>query len=602
MKKRLIPILLLTALAGVLSAQNDKYLILEDGNYFNGTTFKPFKELQIKNGKIVAITGQKSKVQGKRIPVNNKYIIPGLIDSHVHFSGSPAYPYTFIDPLLNANSALLCGVTTNMDLFFPEASVKSFKDSVALSPEKYASVLMSGPILTAPGGHGTEYGVPTRTISSVEEAEKITNEVAAKPEIDVIKLVYEAYSNPHSLTKEMVKKIVEVAHKYHKKVFAHIDVAKEAMDCIEVGVDVLAHIPYNLMTETDLKQLKKSGAIVIPTITVYQSCFEGHTEAYMSDSLLWHTAQPGYLQNFQRAALSKPPGMEKYFTEQPAYEENLKNCIKMHIPILAGTDAGNYAVFYGYSLHNELSEYVKGGMSVSEALCTATQNIQLVFPGTTVGKIAPGYNADIVVLNANPLDNIDNTKQIDFVLHQGSTAQKMVVAPTVVEAINYDSTVFNWNSVSATHAFIHAYSDSMMGGSSSSSMSIENGAIHLVGAMHVKGYLGFAGAQITLSKTDNEIPVKLDKYKSIEFDVKGNGESYQIKLISDLIKDYNYHTSSFQTSKDWTTIKIDFSDFKQNPWYGKKKDLDLKTISAIRFEASLKDYIIDLQVKNIRLK
>jgi imidazolonepropionase-like amidohydrolase len=404
--------------------QNSQYLILEDGSYFNGSVFVPFKEIQIKDGKIVAITNQKSDLPGKRISVANKYIIPGLIDAHVHMGGCPAYPYVRADPILNAHSSLRCGVTTNIDLFYPETEVKSFEDTTSASPEKYSSMLMSGPLLTAPGGHGTEYGVPTRTISSVAEAEKITNEVAAKKKIDVIKLCYQEYTNIHSLNEPMVKAIVEVAHKYHKKVFAHIDDARGAMDCLDAGVDVLAHMPMDSMSDADLDKLKKSGVPVIPTITVMQSLFEGHTAAYMSDSLLWQTAQPDYLINFERKALPKIPGIDQYLKFVPAYMLNLRNCIKMHIPLIAGTDAGNYAVFYGYSLHNEMAVYCQDGMSAADALCSATQNIQLLFPDMLIGKIATGYTADMVILNANPLDNIENTRQIDFVLHQGYLAQK----------------------------------------------------------------------------------------------------------------------------------------------------------------------------------
>jgi imidazolonepropionase-like amidohydrolase len=407
-----------------------QYLILEDGNYFNGKTFLPFKEIQIKDGEILAITNTKSELNATRINISGKYVVPGLIDSHVHFGGCPCYPYVITDPLLNTTSSLYCGVTTGVDLFYEETKVKEFKKSVNKSPEKYCSALMSGPILTAPGGHGTEYGIPTRTISSIEEAGRVTAEVASEKEIDVIKICYEAYTNKNSLTEDMVKKIVEVAHQYHKKVLAHIDDAKEAMDCVDAGVDGLAHMPYDLMTDNDLEKLMESGVIVIPTIAVYQSVFEGHTALYMSDPLLWQTANPEFLRNFKHESLPPPPTWKDVFPKQPAYEENLRNCIKLGIPILAGTDAGNYAVFYGYSLHREIEQYVKDGMTPVEALNSATLNIRLVFPDKMIGKITSGYTADLLILNANPLDNIENTKQIDFVVHKGIIAQKALITNT----------------------------------------------------------------------------------------------------------------------------------------------------------------------------
>ena len=232
-------------------------LILENGVYFNGKTFEPFGVIILKDGKILAINSKTSNSKGQRIKLNGKYVIPGLIDAHEHIMGSPAMPFVVADPELNANSNLNCGVTTLVDLFYQEDKVKAIKETTGKSPELYATLLMSGPILTAPGGHGTEYGVPTRTITSVAEARKITAEVLDGG-ADVIKLAYEVDASNYvpSITKDMMKAIAEVAHSKNKKVFAHIDNAQQAIDCAEAGVDVLAHMPCDLMTDAQLKKLK----------------------------------------------------------------------------------------------------------------------------------------------------------------------------------------------------------------------------------------------------------------------------------------------------------------------------------------------------------
>ncbi len=407
-------------------AKTDSTTILENGSYFDGKTFVPFKEMIIRDGKIVSIGTAAGKTKGQHIALDGKYIIPGLIDAHVHISGSPTFPYIYSEPRLNANSSLNCGVTSLIDLFFPEDHFKAMKEQTAKSPEYYSSLIMSGPILTAPGGHGTEYGVPTRTITTVGEATTITNEVIDGG-VDVIKVVYQGYSNKNTLTKEMVKAIVVAAHSRNKKVFVHIDLAAEAMDCIDAGVDVLAHMPVDSLTDEQLNKIKASGIIIIPTITPYQSLFEGHGIKYMSDSLLWQTARPIYLAKFNRSALQKPPLPESFLKIYPSikFRENLSNCIKMKIPILAGTDAGNYAVFFGYSLHNEIEQYVLAGMPASDAICTATQNISMVFPGIKTGKIEAGYDADLVVLNADPLKDIKNTKSINMVIHKGAFAKML---------------------------------------------------------------------------------------------------------------------------------------------------------------------------------
>src|SRR5205814_6563815 len=113
----------------------------------------------------------------------------------------------------------------------------------------------------------------------------------------------------------------------------------------------------------------------------------------MSDSLLWHTANPLYMTHFSGNALPKPAmpdSIYNYLFPGRKFRENMHDCIAMQIPIVAGTDAGNYAVFFGYSLHNELQQYVKAGMSTSQALCAATENLGAVLSDIRIGKIKVG--------------------------------------------------------------------------------------------------------------------------------------------------------------------------------------------------------------------
>jgi hypothetical protein len=228
----------------------------------------------------------------------------------------------------------------------------------------------------------------------------------------------------------------------------------------------------------------------------------------------------------------------------------------------------------------------------------------LLWPELKVGKISAGYNADLVILNANPLDNIENTKQINFVLNKGKVAQKnsFKLSPLPV-AIDFDSKVFEFNSLVKLPSYISIYTDASMGGASTATLQLEKDAntnsIHLTGNMVKKGYVGFVGAYINLSKTEEDRPVNLEPFKYVEFDVKGNAENYDAVLGSLLIKDYNYHKAKFTPTKEWKTIKISFEDFKQNPWYGKKVKLDLQTISALNFETSEKSCAVDIQIKNI---
>lgn len=593
-------LLLSLLLAGTVCAQNDTTLILEHVRYFDGEKLVETPELHIRNGMITSLRAVQTSGPVKRMSVQGKYIIPGLADAHVHLGGSPAYPFVFVQPLLNLNSSLLCGVTTNVDLFMAEVHMNTLREAAYASPERYGRLLTAGPILTAPGGHGTEYGVPTRTITSVDEAHRYAGEVIAAG-ADLLKVCYEAETHPdHTLSEEMVRAIVETAHSKGKKVVVHINSAREALDCIRAGVDGLAHIPVDALTDADVAVIKKSGVFVIPTMVVYTSVFEGHTADYMTDPLLWKTAQTEYLERFSKEA-TKPISLpDSYFSRflkehPPAFRENLRKLIAAGVPIVAGTDAGNYAVFYGYSLLWELQQYCDAGMTPAAALHSATGAFALLFPDIHTGRIAPNYDANLVVLNSNPLENIAAMRDIDVVLHRGERAQKIEQPkPADVVGGTFDPAVFNVDAQSALPTSVGIYSDSVMGGASrinvTSMPKDGNPADRYIaarGSVVLKGMMGFAGVQISLH---NDEPADLTAYDGISFEVRGNGETYTLKIVSNLVQDYNYHAKEFKTTGEWQTIKIPFSALAQSPYWGKKLALALNTIVYVAFEAGGRDY------------
>ena len=116
----------------------------------------------------------------------------------------------------------------------------------------------------------------------------------------------------------------------------------------------------------------------------------------------------------------------------------------------------------------------------------------------------------------------------------------------------------------------------------------------------MKGYFGFAGVTLALSKGERLMNVDLREFKGISFEVKGNEENYYLKVNSSKVKDYNFHSYSFKCTRDWTLIQIPFSELKQSPYYGKKFTINLSTITAISFEAAEKNMEVNLSVRGIK--
>ena len=105
------------------------------------------------------------------------------------------------------------------------------------------------------------------------------------------------------------------------------------------------------------------------------------------------------------------------------------------VKFLAGTDAGNPYIYPGFSLHEELALFVEAGFTPMEALQTATRN-PAKFLGLldSLGTIEKGKLADLVLLEANPLDNISNTQRINAVVVNGTYLSKETIRKMLADA------------------------------------------------------------------------------------------------------------------------------------------------------------------------
>ncbi|NNC70199.1 MAG: amidohydrolase family protein, partial [Flavobacteriaceae bacterium] len=174
-----------------------------------------------------------------------------------------------------------------------------------------------------------------------------------------------------------------------------------------------------------LKVLAKNETWQIPTLALYRSTRSKENFTHLPDSIRikWENG----LQAMENQEPS--PDSRKYT------DWMLKMTGKIHqyeIDIMAGTDTPIGFLTPGLSLHEELSQLVEAGLSPLEALKTATLNPAIYFDlETELGWIGENTWADLVILTANPLEDISNTKQIDAVLKQGSYFDRNVLNQTL---------------------------------------------------------------------------------------------------------------------------------------------------------------------------
>lgn len=376
--------------------------------------------LLIRNGVIAAAPVRPVKgFSGRVIDLKGKWIIPGLNDMHVHSFGNPPFGADSDTPGTPAiaQRVLAAGVTGMLDLFGDESGLYQIRARQRAGELGGADLFTSLSCLTAPKGHCTEYGVPTRTMSTPGEARAVVADLALKRP-DVIKIVYQTTGSMPSIDKATFIAAVAEARKQGLKTIIHIDTWGEVEDAIQAGATAVTHIPDAPIPPGMAERMAKSGIVFIPTLAV---------ETDMVDFAF----DPEVLDNPMARAMTKPSVIAAYrtpefladFGKRRAAEEarnaialaNVKAAATAGVPILLGTDAGNWGTLQGYSVHRELMIMVEAGLSPWRALAAST-NLAGDFLGRSFG-VNPGDMASLVILDASPIADIRNTQRIAMVIH-----------------------------------------------------------------------------------------------------------------------------------------------------------------------------------------
>jgi len=366
----------------------------------------------------------KTVIDGK-----GKYLIPGLWDMHAHYKWS----HVDIDPLLVAN-----GVTGIREMWgdmpaFVEIPKRTQHEGL-LSPDIY----LSGDLID---GNPPSFPAGCLVVTTPEEAvNAVKNQIDKK--VDFIKIY-------GGLTEDCFMAIAKETKKRNITFAGHIPVRVSIYKAIEAGMVSSEHLYgfLNACSSVDTSNealvstfsemkfdsicsvLAKSSMWLCPTLTVNRAMGNLNDTIFTNDKRMsflpryvidiWNQKMIPYtkseIDNFAKSTRAR------YLLELSLIGKMNKKGVK----ILAGTDFPNPYVFPGFSLHDELSLMVKGGMSTLDALRTATINPAIFMnKKADFGSINVGKLASLVLLNKNPLENIENTKTIETVILRGKVYNK----------------------------------------------------------------------------------------------------------------------------------------------------------------------------------
>ena len=412
----------------------------------------------IRGGKIAEVyegSGPDPKsVKAEVVEASGKTILPGLIDVHVHL-GAPGGFYP--DPskyelnkvmLRNLAAYLYSGVTTVRSVGDGLDSALKSRAIVDSGEDLGAELFTCGPLFTTPGGHGTEYfkSIPqsmrdnaekqfVRLPASADQARQEVDDLK-KQNIDCVKAVLEAGAGGvvfNRLDTGIFDAVAAEAHADDLPLAVHTGDARDVTDAVKAQADSIEHGSFHeAIPDAVLEQMAKQGTFYDPTLSVGEAFkdFVSGNAALLKRSLVQQVGPAELLQGTEDALASKDyekmrSEMGKYPIDMQVAVDNLKRAQQHGVQLVTGSDAGNYLVIHGPTVQRELELWVQAGIPPAVALQAATYNAaRLLRADKQIGSIQQGNDADLLVVDGNPLEDITATERISLVVFKGERVER----------------------------------------------------------------------------------------------------------------------------------------------------------------------------------
>ncbi|WP_444932021.1 amidohydrolase family protein [Microbulbifer sp. SSSA002] len=333
------------------------------------------------------------------------YAIPGLIDLHVHLSasGSTYKNYQHLPLETNLNNHLYYGVTAVTDLLMSSEIMQSIRQLDDSAPLVFAS----GPAFTNPKGHGTQFGVKVHEIDSVEQISASWDaHLSYRPKLT--KAIIETFDGTVvPLSDDVLEEIGKRSQSANLPFFVHVSTLEDGKRAIRAGATALAHgINFEPVDNEFIELMQQNKVTYIPTLSVYHNQGDEHEHQSISqlDLAPIHPKMQACLFNEVQAPTTI---RELAWQKKSVAYNNVIKLAKAGIKIGAGSDSGNPYSPHGLGLISEILALRKAGLSNQQVLLSTTQvAAQTLNAGEDIGSISQGKRANFILLNENPIKNI----------------------------------------------------------------------------------------------------------------------------------------------------------------------------------------------------
>jgi len=407
----------------------------------------------ISGGKIVEVyegEGPDPKtVKATPIEAAGKTVLPGLIDVHVHLVAPGGFyaDMTQYNPephmLRNLAAYLYSGVTAVRSVGDPLEIVLKVRSTVNSGEKLGAELFTCGPLFTAQGGHGTEYfkEMPanireqaeaqfTRLPTSADEARRQVDELK-RSNVDCVKAVLEAGGGSrvfNRLDSAIFQAIAQESHAQQLPLAVHTGDVRDVTDAVQASADSIEHgsfreaIPEGLFAEMVSKKI-----FYDPTLSVgeaFRDFAAGNTDL-LKRSLVQQVGPTDLIENTEKEMASKDveairENIARFPFDLETGTQNLLRAYKNGVMLVTGSDAGNFLVLHGPTVQHELALWVRAGIPPAVALQGATYNAaRLLRAENHIGSIRRGNDADLLVVDGNPIEDIGAVERISIVFFKG---------------------------------------------------------------------------------------------------------------------------------------------------------------------------------------
>ena len=359
------------------------------------------------------------------------FVMPGLINLHGHVGNTVDFTqdskfHTKESVQKDLGTYAAYGVTTVLSMGTDQDTIFGVREGQADGRPKMARVHTVGQGLMLKGGYGGLAGVTNGVATPEDAVAEVTRQLDKKVALVKLWLDSELGTMP-KMSPAITKAIIDTAHARDTRVVAHIFYLEDAKRLVDQGVDALVHsVRDKPVDQALIEAMKKKGVWqAAATLSREASMFAyASTPDFASDPFFTRGVSVAAVDLIKSPERQKAQAARPHHSQYPAFYEtakaNLKKLADAGVMYGFGTDAGPPGRFPGYAEHWELWAMVEAGLTPLQALTAATGKAAEFLRVNDVGRLEAGRWADLLVLDANPLDDIRNSRKIRAVYVGGN--------------------------------------------------------------------------------------------------------------------------------------------------------------------------------------